>query len=60
MIRPNQTAPEMMHSIEKFNENPVEHLCDSIFPSTQGQGCLAEDWEFDASTLPNSLARSCA
>ena len=59
MIRQNQTAGEIMDSIE----NPVEHLRGSIFPLIQGQPgqeCLAEDWEFDASNLPNSLTRSCA
>ena len=38
---PNQNACEMMCHIEIL----VEHLSGSIFPSTQGQEQLAEDWE---------------
>ena len=41
MIRPNQTAREMMCRIEIL----VEHFRGSIFPSPQGQERSAEDWE---------------
>ena len=41
VIRPNQTAREMMRRIEIL----VEHCRGSIFQSTQGQERLAEDWE---------------
>ena len=41
VIRLNQTAREMMRRIEIL----VEHCRGSIFPLTQGQERLAEDWE---------------
>ena len=41
VIRPNQTAREMMNIIEIL----VEHCRGSKFPLTPGQERLAEDWE---------------
>ena len=40
VIRPNQTAREMMRHIEI-----LVHFRGSIFPSPQGQERSAEDWE---------------
>ena len=54
VICPNQTAHEMMYSIEIL----IKHSSGLIFPSTQGQVNLAEDWELMPQfyLIMNSLA----